>query len=124
MPMLLKSRALSRPIACAMMSLALVGCVRWEPQDLSPAQVLSEMKPARILVTRSDSSRVRLGRPQIAGDSVVGSVPGRRMSIPLSEVTGISVQKSNPLGTVALVLGFLAAAGLALVAIAMSGNYE
>jgi hypothetical protein len=107
-----------------LLSSGLAGCTTWEVQELTPQQVITEMKPTRIRVTRTDSARLVLVRPQVTGDSVIGSVPGRRMTIPLSEVTGISVQKSNPLGTVALVLGLLAAAGLALVSIAMSGNYE
>jgi len=113
-----------RLVVWLLLSSGLAGCTTWEVQELTPQQVITEMKPTRIRVTRTDSARLVLVRPQVTGDSVIGSVPGRRMTIPLSEVTGISVQKSNPLGTVALVLGLLAAAGLALVSIAMSGNYE
>jgi hypothetical protein len=111
-----KPGALSRPFAYAMLSLALVACTRWVPQELTPAQVVSEMKPARIRVTRSDSTRLVLVQPQVAGDSMIGSVPGRRTSIPLSDVAAVSLRKGNPGGTVLVVLGVLVAAGVWVLA--------
>jgi hypothetical protein len=113
-----------RLVVWLLLSSGLAGCTRWEVQELTPQQVITEMKPMRIRVIRTDSARLVFARPQIAGDSVIGSVPGRRMSVPLSEVVGISVQKGNPGGTVALLLGLFAAAGLAFVAIGLSGNYN
>jgi len=112
-----------RLMMCALLSSSLVACARWELQEISPARVVSEMKPARIRVTRSDSTRVEIVRPQVVGDSLLSSAPGRRMGIPLSDVAGVSVRKAKPGATLALVLGMGAAAFIVLIS-AYGPTYE
>jgi hypothetical protein len=108
-----KLNHLSLSVACGLLSSSVIACTRWQRQEISPERVVSEMKPSRILVTRSDSARVELVQPRVSGDSLIGSVPGRAVSMPLSAVATVSVRKGNPGATIALVLGI---GGVALAA--------
>jgi hypothetical protein len=107
-----------------LLSIGLVACTKWEVQELTPQQVVSEMKPTRIRVTRSDSARLVFVQPQLAGDSLVGSVLGRRTTVPLAEVAVVAVRKGDPGATVIVVLGTLAAVGIwALAQLAGNAGY-
>ena len=120
MPQLQKPGAF-RSFAYAMMSMALISCTQWVRQELTPAQVVTETKPAQIRVTRSDGTRVVLGQPQVVSDSMIGSVPGQRLSIPLSDVAAVSLRKGNPGGTALLFVGALAGVGVVILA-GLAGN--
>ena len=101
-------------VACGFLSSSVIACTRWERQELSPERVVSEMKPSRILVTRSDSARVEIVQPRVSGDSLIGSGPGTLVSIPLSTVANVSVRKSELGGTIGLLLLASAAAVIVL----------
>jgi len=100
---LMKLNYRSLPVAGLLLS-SFLACTRWQPQEIGPERVVSEMKPSRILVTRSDSARVVLVQPRISGDSLIGSGPGTPVSIPLSAVASVSVRKGDPGATVGLLL--------------------
>lgn len=109
-------------VAWVVLSSGLTACTRWQVQEISPQQVVTRMKPSRIRVTRTDSTRLEVVGPQVAGDSLIGTVPGKPFSMPLSDVSAVAVRKGNPGGTIALLLG-IAAAGFAafIAALAAAG---
>ena len=94
----------SLPVAWGLFLSSVLACTRWQPQEISPERVVSEMKPSRILVTRSDSARVEIVQPRVSGDSLISSGPGTPVSIPLSAVAKVSVRKGDPGATVGLLL--------------------
>ena len=121
---LAKRNHLSLRVICGLLLSSVLACTRWQLEEISPAQVVSETKPSRIRVTRSDSTRVEFVRPHVSGDSLIGSVTpsGPPVSIPLSAVATVSVAKANPGATIALLLGIGAAALAAFLALALAQN--
>lgn len=113
-------------VALVLLASGAAACTRWEVQRLSPQQVVAEMKPTRMRVTRSDSTRLLVVQPQVVGDSLLGTVPRGAYSMPLSDVAGVAVRKGDAGGTIMLLVVIGAAgvaAGLVAMKIAMGSNY-
>lgn len=119
-----KRNHLILPVTCGLLLSSVLACTRWQVEEISPERVVSEKKPSRIRVTRSDSTRVELVRPHVSGDSLIGSVTpsGPPVSIPLSAVAHVSVAKAKPGATIALLLGIGAAALAVFVELALAQN--
>jgi hypothetical protein len=94
-------------------------CTHWKVQSAFPEQVVSR-RPQRVRVTRNDSSRIVLRRPEIVGDTLYG-VPrdGRaaaespRPAVALADVREVAVRRVSVVRTTALALGTLALAAFA-----------
>jgi hypothetical protein len=94
-------------------------CTHWKVQSAFPEQVVSR-RPQRVRVTRNDSSRIVLRRPEIVGDTLYG-VPrdGRaaaespRPAVALTDVSEAAVRRVSAVRTTALALGTLALAAFA-----------
>jgi len=63
-----------RAVAGFMLVLHLQACTTWEPESLSPRQVIVGQQPKLVRATKHDGARVVVARPSIAGDSILGSV--------------------------------------------------
>jgi hypothetical protein len=112
-------------VACIVLASYLTACTSWRVQRLSPQQVLTAEQPTEIEVMRSDSTRVVLTQPEVSGDSLVGLTNAGRLSIPLTDIASVALQKGDPVKTVGLMLGLTALAVVALgvaVAISCSGH--
>jgi hypothetical protein len=84
----------------------------WRSEPVSPAQLIATKKPPVVQVTRTDSSKVILEDPEVAGDTLYGrpqssleDEPADRTGIPLSGIQGIATRKSDPTKTTLLVVG-------------------
>ncbi len=105
---------------------------------MSPQQLVTEEQPEKIRVTLTDGSQVVLEQPRVSGDTLMGcrvqgqrrcpSDPGaveadQQVSISLSRVTDVAIQKTDPgkiFGMVLVVGAFLFGALIVAVAISCS----
>ena len=106
----------------AFLGMLLVGCTQWQVQDISPQQLVATQHPNRMRVMRRDSTKVVLTDPEIVHDTLFGLEVGQspasahRDGIPLHDVAHVSVRKSDPVATGALIgLPVAALVGAALI---------
>ena len=116
-----------RLTCCLLLPAFLAGCSSWWVQEVSPQQLVTEDQPEKIRVTLTDGSQVVLEQPRVSGDTLVGcqlfEVQGQQrcpsdlgaVSIPLSDVTGVAIEKTNPV-KVFIVLLVVGGAVVGLVA--------
>lgn len=91
---------------------ALAGCLSWHSEALSPAQLIATRKPPVVRITRTDSSKVVLRDPEVAGDTLFGRPQspsndslGERTGIPLAGIHSIATHQSDPTKTTLLLVG-------------------
>ena len=102
-------------------------CSSWQVQSTTPTDVVAS-HPDELRVTRSDSSRVTLQRPEISGDTLYGKAGGKDESvgprtdgIPLADVAHVAVRRPDGT-TTALVVGVgVAAATFAVLCFTTAG---
>jgi hypothetical protein len=80
---------------------------------------LSAIRPAEVVVTRTDQSRIVVSGPQTVGDTLLGYVNGQFEEIPASSLQAMQVKHRDKKKTAALVVAGLA--GVAAMAIMVSG---
>lgn len=102
-----------------MLLLQLTGCQTWRVAGPTPAEFVRDRSPDRILVRRTDGSRVVLLSPSIENDSLRGfALTGGIPTMPLDAVQSISVRRvswGKTLGLVGVV-----GAGIAVTALLSS----
>lgn len=118
---------------CLVLPFLMIGtaaCTKWQVHSASPQQLISERRPQKIRVTRTDHTQAVLMRPGIVNDSVYGildesrarldkagsqvSRHGAREAIALGDVDEVAIRKTEPIGTSLLVASILAAAYFAV----------
>ena len=92
-------------------------CSSWHTQPLTPAQVLAEQHPKAVRIVRADGNHQVIVEPQVTADSLVGSSGGRHVSVPLADIHEIAVSRGDPLKSIAMFLGVVAATAGAVIAI-------
>ena len=111
-------------LSCLLLLLYLPACSSWHVGTPTPAQFVEEERPASVRVTRTDGSTLNLGSPVVRGDSLVGTsglglarvdMP-RTVSLPLSDVRNVAVQRFSVGKTLLLVGGGMAALSIAACA--------
>jgi hypothetical protein len=121
-----KLSQIRRLVACTLLVCYSASCTSWRFEGLSPQQVVAREQPLEIRVTRSDSTEVVLIEPKVSGDSLTGLAEGRRLSVPLSDITGLALLSSDPgkmFGVGVLTGAVLGAGLLVLIELAsMGGN--
>jgi hypothetical protein len=106
-------------IVLVLLATYLSGCVgsslkSWRVQPPPPAQVVSEQHPKRIRVSRADNAKIVVMNPSVIADSLVGvDAAGRRVALPLTQVTQVEVEKTNGAKVTFVVVG--TAAGVVLL---------
>jgi len=117
-----KRAMLHRGVAVLLMTVQLSGCTVWQVESLSPAAVV-ERRPENIRVQFDDERRQVLYKPEIRGDSLVGSrsYESNRhdRAFALTGVTQVETHHVSANRTVGLVLG-IGAIGFAAFMIGMS----
>jgi hypothetical protein len=105
-------------------------CTHWKVQSAFPEQVVSR-RPQRVRVTRNDSSRIVLRRPEIVGDTLYGAPrDGRaaagspRPAVPLIDVSEVAVRRVNAVRTAVLALGTLVVAAYVALGLAWSNRAD
>jgi len=105
-------------------------CTSWKEVKPPVEQTLERDRPSEARVYLADGTVVELTTPRIVSDSLKGvTAEGSRMgeqtrvSVPLTDVNGVEVRKSDALKTTALAVGVgvLAVGGIMAVAVALSG---
>ena len=110
-------RSRQRSLQVGSLLLALSGCATWHHQALEPRTLIERDQPKVVRVTRTDRSQVVLLHPTVAGDSLRGSSQGREYSMPLSDISSVSVERFSPAG---FAVGVLVVGGL--VALMVAGS--
>ena len=116
----------------AAMLWSLSACMSWRSEPVSPAQLIATKKPPVVRVTRTDSSKVILKDPEIAGDTLYGrpqsslqAQPADRTGFPLTGIQDIATLKSDGTKTTLLVVGIgVATFGILCVADALGCGEE
>jgi hypothetical protein len=105
-------------------------CTHWKVQSAFPEQVVSR-RPQRVRVTRNDSSRIVLRRPDIVGDTLYGAprdgraAAGRpRPAVALTDVSEVAVRRVNVVRTAVLTLGTLVVAAYVALGLALSNRAD
>jgi hypothetical protein len=92
----------------------LSGCVsHWQAQQGPPALVVSRSTATDFRITRKDGSRVKVDRPHVEGDSLIGRlIPVRawpdtsaRKAIPLGDIHAIAEKEADVAASVAIGTG-------------------
>ena len=101
-------------------------CTHWKVQSAFPEQVVSR-RPQKVRVTRNDSSRIVLRRPEIVGDTVYGALrDGRtaagspRPAVALTDVSEVAVRRVSVVRTSVLAFGTLVVAAYVALGLALS----
>jgi hypothetical protein len=114
----------------------LSACTKWQVQEVSPQQVLTQHQPEKLRVSLVDNMEVVLGQPEIRGDSLYGvrdesglrpGAPrrppshGTAAALPLADVEKVAIRTLNPV-TTGLVVGLGVAAGIVVIGLAQMGE--
>jgi hypothetical protein len=101
-----------------------VGCMVVQPVR-QPAQFIPQQHPDIVVVTYNDNSQVPIARPQISGDSVIGTWAGlgEPVGVPLSQVQRIDAKQKSTSRTAMMVAGIGAlGAGFTYAIVRVTGN--
>ena len=121
-----------RRLTCRLLLPAfLAGCSSWHVQEVSPQQLITEDQPGKIRVTLTDGSQIVLEQPRVSGDTLIGcevqsrqrcpSDPGallrsgQQVSIALSDVRDVAIQRADFGKTAALIVIPLLVVGAVVV---------
>jgi hypothetical protein len=108
-------------MAALTLGVAAGGCTAWKTESGRPGEVVAEKKPDRVRVNRYDGNTVELAQPLIAGDSLSGygrnSPDSARVSMALSDVQSVSIQRVDAGKTAVLIAG-LGVTAIAVIAAA------
>ena len=106
-------------------------CTHWKVLSAFPEQVVSARRPQKVRVTRNDSSRIVLRRPEIVGDTLYGApregragVGSPRPAVALADVSEVGARKMNVVGTAVLAIGTLALAGVIALGLTWSNRAD
>lgn len=102
---------IGRVALLAVLCLHAGACMSWQPQPVSPDQVVAR-RPDQVRLRLRDSTRVTVVGPMILGDSLIGAPAGanpkyiaQRLAIPLSDIQSVEVQRVNAAKTGAVIAG-------------------
>ena len=113
-----------RLVSVAAVVLGGIGCVSVQPVR-QPAQYIPTAHPELVLVTYKDNSQAAVTKPQISGDTLIGTFAGEPLAVPLSDVQRIDAMQKSPKRTAMAVAGLGAFGGLltyAIVRVTVSGR--
>ena len=82
-----------RLVAGLLLTTHLSACTSWHVQNVTPEQVIARDHPNELRVTRTDSSRIVLSLPRVAGDSLFGFDSHAEFGMPLSDVSSVAEQR-------------------------------
>jgi hypothetical protein len=74
---------------------ALAGCSSWKQLEVPPARYLAGKPNTTLRVTTADRGEVTLQDSHVAGDSLVGSVDGRTIALPLASISNPKARYVN-----------------------------
>ena len=111
-----------RPVvASVLLPLHLAGCAEWRPASGTPQELIARKAPAKMRLTRTDSTRLVPVNPRVVSDTLLGlalSAGGRwsdSVRVPADRIASIERQRTQwllPLGIAAGVLIGLSAVSL------------
>ena len=97
----------------------LAGCTSWRVQPVAPQQLPSTDRPYDVRVSTRKGETVVLEQAFVYNDSLMGSVKGLPLGIPLDEIAGLERKRTDAAKTVLLGVGVAAVVGAIIAAIAL-----
>lgn len=97
----------ARRLVPVVLAMFMVGCQGWRVEPLPPARYVAEERPERVLVTRTDRTRIELFTPTVVGDSLRGFPSSKAINpvvVPLDEAATVSTRHFSLAKTAGLVL--------------------
>jgi hypothetical protein len=88
--------------------MALAACTEWHVESTSPRDLVEVTHPARLRVTRNDSTSSVIERPAFVGDTLTGLMHGNAWATALPDIAHVAVRRTSGVHT-ALLVGGLAA---------------
>ncbi len=89
------------------LTIFVVGCQGWRVESVPPADFVTRERPDRVLVTRTDRTRIQLYTPTVVGDSLRG-FPSEKainsITVPLDEAATVSTRHFSLKKTLGLAL--------------------
>jgi hypothetical protein len=103
--------------------LAALACSSLQPVA-DPFQFITETKPPLVYVAYETGAVMVLNNPRVAGDSVIGTVPGESRSVALSrrQVQSVSTVRRHTGRTAMLIGGLVGAAGVVTYAVLINAK--
>lgn len=124
-----------RVVATLLLPAYLLACMKWQPTGVPVPQALAaQSNSIRIVDVRG--RRIVIERPQIVGDSVIGTeslanlkqrdpaviIKNLPIAVALGDIVAVEERRFDPTGTLLVVAGFAGMVALAAVGLA-SGNW-
>ena len=117
-------RAARPAMGMLLLSTQLLACTEWSTETMSARNLIESSHPSRIRVTRTDGTHVVLNQPVLQSDTLVGQVKGSRSAVPVADVTGVAVRRTNTVNTVLLIGGLIfITAAVAAAASSYGGSF-
>lgn len=88
-------------------------CSRWQVQAAPTTSVLTKHPGKDVRVTTAEGQRIKLQKPTIIGDTVVGRRDTTTVAIPLQSVREVAVRRTDVARTALLIVGIGAVAFVA-----------
>lgn len=109
------SRTISRTLA-AFVSVAATACTQLTVQTKTVPQAVAEGSNAELSLTMPGGRVVQISRPQVVGDSVIGTAPGStaRVAVSVSDVRMVSKQGLSTMGKILIGYAILCVAYIAM----------
>lgn len=89
----------------------LSGCHKWVPVHATVEDAVAASRLESVRITMSDGRILDLENATVEGDSVIGFAP-QRTALPVEQVQIVERRTGDTLGTVGLIVGIIAVAGL------------
>jgi len=104
-------------VSCALLAATtLSACMSWQVQSVSPEQVVMSEHPTAVRVQRKDGGQLVVANPQIAADTLLGTVDGKATRIAIADISNIAVKRDDGTKTAAIIIGVVIVPIVALVA--------
>jgi len=107
-----------------MMLLYLAGCTSWRVQPVTPQQLPNTDRPYDVRVYTRKGETVVLEQAFVRNDSLMGSVNGLPLGIPLDEIAGLERKRTDAAKTVLLGVGVAVVVGAIVAAIAINESFS
>ena len=111
-----------KPAYAFVLLVALLGCARWQVEEAAPAQLIQNEQPRSVRVLLQNGSVLLVADPKVEGDAITGVIrlmdsgPGPLkdlpVTVPLSDVTSVSVARVDTRKTLMIVVPAVLALGI------------
>ena len=103
-------------------AMALNGCSRWQVQQVTPQQLISDRSPRSVRIRQHSGPLVVLREPFLRGDTILGRSGRSERAVSLIDVHEVSIRRTDPVKTTGLVVLIVAPIALFVGAMVTMAN--